>query len=698
LINGYVYAPRYQSTGVTTGFSSVESTTLNVTSTAGIVVGSLVSNPAYVSGQTVTDIVDAVSVVTSAAPDSQPSGTITFLPYTYSTLVTFAADIPSTSRLSVAALGVGDPVTYSWSTPVTENYTAGNVLVFPLTPAQTQGTNSVNLIVDVNGIRARPPEGVEYLSDGSTVTYTLPLRGGYLTGGFTLGNVVTSNISVFIDNDPLPNTDWSLDTYVANSQTRSITLDTAAPDNSTVLISVDYAADYVVTPSQLIWKTSDPNVAAPSITVVPSAGDTVSITSFNDTAQQDLLTQVFKGPTTDGEFVGEGFDFGTANAAPGSYDFAGIYVNTGSNVVLGASRLCEDVVYTIITAGNTDFTLYGASSNVALTTFTSTVTADGNVAIFGTGTVTTNLTERSSASDVFNGQPDSFDFSNTVPVQTNRFDTGRQITDPARLTITLDSRYLASGVDYTVDGSNVIITGAAIAQNEVVAITSVTQSQVPGSIGFRIFQDMRGQQFSYRITPETSTKLAQSLTSTADIIYVEDASKLSEPNLALGILGQITINGERILYRARNVVANTVSGLRRGTAGTAADSHAVGAPVYDIGIGNLLPAEYQDLYVIDNALGDGSTTVFSAPTIMIDDSDSAEIQDAVLVYVGGILQTSGYTISNYNPITVTFAEAPADGYQVSIRVRQGQDWYDAIGDGIPLQEQQTRAARFIRGD
>jgi hypothetical protein len=700
LIDGYVWTPRYQSTGVSTSISSVESTTLNVTNTAGIVIGSLVSNPAYVSNQTVVAIVDAVSVVTSAPPDLlQPAtGIVTFLPYTYSTLVTFATDIPPTSRLSVAALGVSDPVTYSWSTPITENYIAGSSLIFGLMPAQTQGTNRVNLIVDVNGIRARPPEGVEYVSDGSTVTYTLPLRGGYLTGGFDLGNVVTSNVTVFIDNERLPDTDWSLDTYVANSQTRSITLDSAAPDDSTVLISVDYAADYVIDGSDLIWKTSNPNVAAPSITVVPSPGDTVSITSFNDTAQQDLLTQVFQGPTLDGVFIGEGFDFGVANASPGSYDFAGIYVNTGANVVLGASRLCEDVVYTIITAGNTDFTLYGASSNAALTTFTSTVTGNGNVAIFGTGTVTTNLTERSSASDAFNGQPDSFDFGNTVPIQTNRFDTGRDITDAARLTVTLNSRYLFSGVDYTVAGSNVIVSGATLTQAQVLAVTSPTMSRVPGPNAFRIFQDMRGQQFSYRITPETSTKLAQSLSATADIIYVEDASRLSEPNLALGILGQITINGERILYRSRNVVDHSVSGLRRGTAGTAAADHIMGAPVYDIGIGNLLPAEYQDRFVIDDTLGDGSTTEFSAPTLFIDDADSSEMQDAILVYIGGILQTSGYTISNFNPITVSFDQAPAPGYQVSIRVRQGQDWYDDIGDGVPLQEQQTRAARFIRGD
>lgn len=694
----YTYAPRYETTGVTTGISSVSGQVMSVTSTVGIVEGSLVSNPGYASGQTVTSIVDSTSVVTSAGPDSAPSGQVTFRPYTYTTQIEFGSEIPATSRLSISALGSGDPTTYSWSTPVVTNYTAASGLTFPLTVAQTQGTNPVNLIVDVNGLRARPAEGVQYISDGSTVTYTLPLRGGYLTGGYNLGNVVTGNVSVYIDNDPLPNTDWVLDAYVANSETRSITLDSAAGNDSVILISVDYAADYVVDANNLIWKTSDPNVVGPSISVVPSVGDTVSITTFNDTAQQELLTQVFQGPTTEGVFVGEGFDFGSANSSPGSYDYAGIYSTTGSNVIVGADRLCDGITYTIINAGNTNFTLYGAASNAALTVFTANVTANGNVAIFGTGTVSTLAYERSAASDANNGQPDSFDYANVVPVETNRFDIGQTITDGGRLTVTLDSYYLAAGQDFVTEGSNLVILGPVISSAMVLSVTSMTNSVIPGSEAFRIFQDMRGQQLSYRITTETSTVLSADLSAVGDVVYVGNASHLSEPNLELGILGQITINGERILYRERDTVANTVSGLRRGTSGTGAADHSAGAPVYDIGIGNLLPAEYQDQYRIANELATGTQTIFVADDISIVGVDSTELTEAVRVFVGGILQTSGYTVTGADPVTVQFATAPTQGYQVSIQVLQGQSYYAAQGDGIPLQEQQTRAARFIRGD
>jgi hypothetical protein len=387
---------------------------------------------------------------------------------------------------------------------------------------------------------------------------------------------------------------------------------------------------------------------------------------------------------------------------------------------VGADRLCDGITYTIVNAGNTNFTLYGAASNAALTVFTANVTANGNVAIFGTGTVSTLAYERDATSDNNNFQPDSFDYANVVPTETNRFDIGRTITDTARLTVTLDSYYLTAGQEFTVDGSNVVISGPTISSSHVLSVTSLTNSTVPGSIAFRIFQDMRGAQLAYRITPETTTYLVQDLTSTADIIYVEDASHLSEPNLELGILGQITINGERILYRFRDTVNNTVSGLRRGTAGTAADSHTIGAPVYDIGVGNLLPEEGQNYSNTASFLGDGVTVSYTATDLTLaygalEPYDSTPFDEAVItgepgsyaygesspvdyieVYIGGIRITTGYTLVTFDPVTIIFDQAPPDGVEIELVVLRGHIWY-VYGLDIPLQETDTRSARFIRG-
>jgi len=299
------------------------------------------------------------------------------------------------------------------------------------------------------------------------------------------------------------------------------------------------------------------------------------------------------------------------------------------------------------------------------------------------------------------GTPGSYDFAIGSQIQTNEFDTGRDITNASRIEVTLNGFYLFEGSGLVVEGTRVILLGTVIGAADQVSITSYTQSVVPDAIAFRIFQDMRGIQGTYRITPETTTVLAQGLAAQGDVIRVDDASQLNEPNLPQGIFGLITINGERIAYRNRDIVNNTISGLRRGTAGTAAAEHAAGSAVYDIGLGNLLPAQYQDQIVFDNFLANGLQTLFVAESIVITDLDSTELTEAVEVYVGGILQTAGYTITGSDPVTIVFAVAPESGYQVSIRVRRGESWYqpgiNTASDGVPLQETETQAARFIRG-
>jgi hypothetical protein len=144
--------------------------------------------------------------------------------------------------------------------------------------------------------------------------------------------------------------------------------------------------------------------------------------------------------------------------------------------------------------------------------------------------------------------------------------------------------------------------------------------------------------------------------------------------------------------------------------GTGAAAHAAGSIVYSIGSSTILPSEYQDQIKFGNFLANGSTTTFAAEGVSIYDSTQDSTIDstifnadhAVMVYVGGVLQTTGYTVTNLDPVTVVFDVAPPNGYQVSIRVRQGLSWYqpgvDTASNGDPLQITNTIAARFIRGD
>jgi len=363
------------------------------------------------------------------------------------------------------------------------------------------------------------------------------------------------------------------------------------------------------------WITGDQLIFRPTQGLSPSAGDIISVTTFNDTAEQNIATLVFVGPETQGTTVGEPYD-------STSYDI---------------------------------------------------------------GSIT--------------GEAGSFDYSVGTVIETNEFDLGRPVSQE-RLLVSLDGNYLFPSFDYEINGTMLTILGPVIAVNAVVAVTILTTSEVPGEIAFRIFQDMRGLQTSYRITDSTTTLLTQPLTATADEIYVEDASRLPDPNLENGIFGMITINGERITYRNRDTANNKLSGLRRGTAGTGAAAHAVDTPVYSIGSGNKLPLAYQNYVVEDRFLGDGVTKIFTAEDITVEGLDSSELVEAVEVYVGGIRQLSGYSVIGSGPVAIEFDTAPNNGYQVAILLRKGQSWYQpgpsTPSDGVPLQETNTIAARFIR--
>jgi hypothetical protein len=317
--------------------------------------------------------------------------------------------------------------------------------------------------------------------------------------------------------------------------------------------------------------------------------------------------------------------------------------------------------------------------------------------------------------------PGSYDFAIGTTISVNNFYLERSLNNASRLWVTLNGYRLFEGIDYTIEGDYLILATGVIATLDVLVIEEFTNSVVPDAMAFRIFQDMRGVQAVYRITEATTTTLAQDLSSIADIAYVTDASRLSEPDLEMGVFGVITIDGERIMYRARDVVANTVSGFIRGTAGTAAADHNSGAEVYDIGRGNLLPKQFQDYIVSDSSLGDDSTTIFYAPSIEFADFTDSTVETAAIeVYVGGMRQyaysdttaTSQYRyfVTDYDPLAIEFVVdtdvfppllPPAAGVEVTILVRQGVTWYapgdGTASDGIALQDTETQAARFLCG-
>jgi hypothetical protein len=342
----------------------------------------------------------------------------------------------------------------------------------------------------------------------------------------------------------------------------------------------------------------------------------------------------------------------------------------------------------------------------------------------------------------------------------NNLDMGVAITNPDRLWVSLNGDRLFNNQGFTVSGTEVILTSGIMNASDVVMITQFTNSVVPEAMAFRIFQDMRGVQATYRITPDTTTQTTVAVDVASDVISVVNATALPEPDFDNNIWGVITINAERIMYRTRNTATNTVSGLLRGTAGTATSAHAANSTVYNLGRGNLLPQEYQD-YVVSNTFeGDDTTTEFTATLIDLTQDDSTLRVDTLEVYVGGTKQsehfigdgvtktfalnavvalpdsvvtidsdlqdlTTNYTISGntltfvtapalesviviarysivaISPVQIIFETAPASGVEVTLLVRRGVTWYApgiaTASNGEPLQITDTAAARFLRG-
>jgi hypothetical protein len=536
--------------------------------------------------------------------------------YTYasagtgSTTITFNTTYTVTDFLNVTVIGPtlvnNAEVNYSWSAPQTQVIVAdGSSLAYDLDNS-LQFTNPDCLIVTVNGIRARTSAGAEYMGDGSTA-YLLPQR-----LGFTQDTIADNQVHVYIDNvAQVLNVDFYVEPYTIGD-TREVIFFSAPTIGSQIQVYVETGVQCYVANGQLNF--------VPGSGLEPVLGDVITVTTWNDTRQQNILPIVYVGPVTTGVTVSEAYD-------------ETLYDNPG-----GLASL----------------------------------------------------------------DPGLFDFETGISVTVNDLQLGRVITDTSRLWITLNGVRQFPGVDFVISGEELILHSGILGATDVVMISMFTESTVPAAMAFRIFQDMRGVQAVYRITPSTTTTVTQPVTQSADVIYVADAAALSEPDLDINIWGVVMIDGERIMYRERDTVNNTISSLLRGTAGTAASAHAVDATVTDLGRGNLLPEQFQNYTVSNSTIADGSTTVFEAEDINLLLEDSTIRDESVEVYVGGELVALGYTITADNPCQVTFTDAPPAGVEVTILVRRGVTWYapgvDTPSDGRPLQVTDTQAARFLRGE
>ena len=547
--------------------------------------------------------------------NGQPYSNVSFAAGTGdTTVVTFGTTFISTDWVVLYVLGPttidSTTVSYSWSAPVTQYIISdGSSLIYDLDNS-LEYTNPANMIVSVNGVRARTAGGVEYYADGSSA-YLLPDR-----LGFSVALVADNEVLVYLNDIPqVLGIDYTVEPYTGD--TRHVIFTTPPTTGERILIAVTTDTQAKVINNNQLY-------IDPTQGITPVLGDIITVTTWNDTRQQDILTTVYVGPVEKTTVVSEGFD---------------------------------DVNFDSATINDTS---------------------------------------------------GSFDYSAGQLVTVNDLFLTRQssISTPDRLFVTLNGDRLFYGKDFTIFEDQIILQ-YIISVTDVVMISEFTNSIVPNAMAFRIFQDMRGVQAVYRITESTTTVLTQDLAADDDIIYIDNALALDQPDLANNIWGILTVNGERIMYRDRDTVNNTVSSLRRGTAGTAAADHTTGSLVYNMGRGNLLPAQDQNYIDGNYFLADGSTTIFVADNISFADADSTLEIESVEVWVGaepgipGQRVTSGYTLIGADPVKVEFDTPPAAGIGINVLVNRGVTWYapgaGTPSNGVALQDTDTAAARFLRG-
>ena len=223
-------------------------------------------------------------------------------------------------------------------------------------------------------------------------------------------------------------------------------------------------------------------------------------------------------------------------------------------------------------------------------------------------------------------EADTFDettFDETVgsTVDLSIYNLARVITKPDNLHVIVNGYRKYYGRDWdlkqdteSLDPNNDLLLSTSIrflsseiSDLDVVAVRMQSENVVPDRLDFAIFKDMRDTNAVYNLNKSHVTTLTQALTADADTITVFDATKLSAPDLTNNIFGILIVDGERITYRTRDVTNNTVSGLRRGTAGTSATSHLVTATVYDYSVTTYLNHSYSQSWYENSLIDDGST-------------------------------------------------------------------------------------------
>ena len=250
--------------------------------------------------------IDSVLVFVNGAPVTVTTEHIDA--YTASVILPI---VPSATQfITVTVFGVSAGG-YEASYPEIETWTEG--IDTPADPGtQLDGKSLHNAIVEIDGLRLRPPEASRTIADGITNEFLFPT-----TGGYTQDSVSANEVDVYVNNTLLnPNTEF-VNSATGTGDTRFVILNDTPLAGDVVDVYINREAEYSYNGTELVF---DPVLAG---------GETIAVTTFRDVRELDLLTQVFQGATVLSEVqvdTFESFAFDTQ-----VFDFE-LGVNTAVNI------------------------------------------------------------------------------------------------------------------------------------------------------------------------------------------------------------------------------------------------------------------------------------------------------------------------------------------------------------------------------
>jgi hypothetical protein len=221
------------------------------------------------------------------------------------------------------------------------------------------------------------------------------------------------------------------------------------------------------------------------------------------------------------------------------------------------------------------------------------------------------------------------------------------------------------------------------------------------TLAYRLTKDNLGNTNYHAISRRRETSLKKELKWDDRVIYVDNASVLSTPDVDNRVPGTIYIGGEKINYYQIDTVMNTISQLLRGVDRTSTPIiHKSDTIVSDAGVRMTIPSSIvsnSDTIVFSNTIKT-ITTTFNVP------NNLDQILAKLTLKIGMNILELGkyYTVGikrvdngSYKAV-ITFTKfantAIADKTEISLTFEQEYVWVDSID----LIESNTSQAKFLK--